>query len=98
MELAEDEGLCALFANMASSLAAGVPLHAARPLTDEELEEAVLGGGSPAKAERAAQAHASDAAADEAIAKNKQINDFLCQGLFEKVPFDETINKLMAIV
>ena len=40
----------------------------------------------------------SDAAADEAIAKNKQINDFLCQGLFEKVPFDETINKLMAIV
>ena len=40
----------------------------------------------------------NDAAADEAIAKNKQINDFLCQGLFEKVPFDETINKLMAIV
>ena len=40
----------------------------------------------------------SDAAADEAIAKNKQINDFLCQGLTEKVPFDETINKLMAVV
>ena len=40
----------------------------------------------------------SDAAADEAIAKNKPINDFLCQGLFEKVPFDETINKLMAVV
>jgi len=40
----------------------------------------------------------SDAAADEAIAKNKPINDFLCQGLFEKVPFDETINNLMAIV
>ena len=40
----------------------------------------------------------SDAAADEAIAKNKQINDFLCQGLTEKVPFDETINNLMAVV
>ena len=66
MELAEDEGLCALVANMASSVAAGGPWHAARPLTDEELEEAVLGGGSPAKAERAARAHASDAAADEA--------------------------------
>ena len=40
----------------------------------------------------------SDAEADLAIAKNKQINDFLCQGLFEKVPFDDTINKLMAVV
>ncbi len=40
----------------------------------------------------------SDAAADEAIAKNKQINDFLCQGLFEKVPFDEVLTKLKAVV
>lgn len=40
----------------------------------------------------------SDAEADEAIAKNKQINDFLRQGLFEKVPYEDTLNKLMAIV
>ena len=40
----------------------------------------------------------NDPEADEAIAKNKQINDFLCQGLFEKVPYEDTLNKLMAVV
>ena len=42
MELAEDKELCALFRNMAERLAEEVPLHIARPLTDEELEQAVL--------------------------------------------------------
>lgn len=65
MELSEDAALCALFTDMASRLAVGVPLHAARPLTDEELEEAVLGGESPAEDGRAERAHAIDAAADE---------------------------------
>jgi len=50
VELENDAVLCALFTDMAKRLAAGVPLHVARPLTDEELEEVVLGaeGASPA--------------------------------------------------
>lgn len=45
VELGEDEGLCALFADAAHRLVAGdgPQLHAARPLTDEDLEATVLG-------------------------------------------------------
>ena len=44
MELADDGKLCTLFEDMAKRLAQGAPLHTANPLTDEELEETVLGG------------------------------------------------------
>ena len=43
MEQATDEALCALFEDMAARLVADAPLYEACPLSDEELEEAVLG-------------------------------------------------------
>ncbi len=45
VELQNDEGLNALFADMAHRVSEAPELFAACPLTDEELEAAVLGGG-----------------------------------------------------
>ena len=52
VELGEDERLCALFADAARRLRApGLELHAACPLSDEELEATVLGdAGTPGTA------------------------------------------------
>ena len=50
IELREDESLCALFDDMARRLSAGVELHVAQPLSDEELEAAVLEGRNAALA------------------------------------------------
>lgn len=43
MELGEDKALCEVFQNLAERLNAGCPLFEATPLTDEVLEETVLG-------------------------------------------------------
>ncbi len=43
VELDDDETLCGLFNDLAGSLVTGLELHEARPLTDEQLEQIVLG-------------------------------------------------------
>ena len=59
MQQAEDRELCALFESMAARLLDSLELHAACPLEDDELEEAVLG------AELREQAiHSTDVASD----------------------------------
>ena len=73
VELNQDERLCSLFADMAARLAATdeLALHAARPLSDEELERVVLGAAPAATGEPPATAsgkpHATQGHADARI-------------------------------
>ena len=67
VELQEDAVLCELFADVAQRLCPsagdGPKLHAARPLTDEELEAAVLETNAPVRHEKLEDAPAASAPA-----------------------------------